>query len=150
MIIIIIVIIINTCSAFHFQVNTAMVPQSPQHPVPKGISVQIAQNLPPSILADRGLTTMSLTKPLSRRASCVTQGSTVRVLHVCGPMTSVMKASSALVDRGPSVQETLVWLIMTMQQAPLTAVTECLNVCAQHGTKLQVEQKRYTVRCDKL
>lgn len=67
------------------------------------------------------------------------QGSTVRAMHVCGLMTTVMKVSSAPVDRGPSVQETLVSPIMIMQQALLTAVTQCSSVCAQHGTKLQVE-----------
>lgn len=115
--------------------------QSPQHLVPLDISVRMAQNSPPSIHADQELTTMSLTKPLSLPASSVILASTVRVMHGCIPMVTVMKVSSALGDLGPSVLEILVWLTMIMQQAPLTAVIQCLNVCAQHGTKQQVEQK---------
>lgn len=117
-----------------------MVPQSPQHPVPKGISVQMARNLPLSIHVDQELTTMSQTKRRSLHASYVIQESTVRDMHVCGPMTTVMRVSSALVDRGPNAQETLVSQIMVMQQALLTAVTQCSSVCVQHGTKLQVQK----------
>jgi len=118
-----------------------MGPQSPQRPVLMDIFVLMARNLPPSIHAHQELTTMSRTKPLRLPASYVILGSTVRVMHECGPMAIAMKVSSALVDRGPSVLETLVWPIMIMQQAPLTAVTRCLSVCAQHGTKQQVEQR---------
>ena len=117
-----------------------MGPQSLQSPVPMDIFVRMARKLPPSIHADQELTTMSLTKPPSLPASYVILGSTVRVMQGCGPMAIAMKVSSALVDRGLSVLETLVWPIMIMQQAPLTAVTQCSNVCAQHGTKQQVER----------
>ena len=117
-----------------------MGPQSPQHPVLRGIFVQMARNLPPSIHADQELTTMSLAKRPSLRASCVTLGSIVKVMHGCGPMTIVTKVSSALGDRGLVVLETLVWLTTIMPQALLTAVTQCSNVCARHGTKQQVEQ----------
>ena len=118
-----------------------MGPQSPQRLVLMDIFVPMARNLPPSIHAHQERTTMSLTKPLRLPASYVIPGNTVRVMHGCGPMTTVMKVSSALVDRGPSVLETLVWPTTIMQQAPLTAVTQCSNVCAQHGTKQQVEQR---------
>lgn len=123
------------------QVNTAMGPQSPQRPVLMDIFVRMARNLPPSIHADQELTTMSLTKPLRLPVSYVILGSTARVMHECGLMTIAMKVFSALVDRGPSVLETLVWPITIMQQVLLTVVTQCSNVCAQHGTKQQVEQK---------
>lgn len=116
-----------------------MVPQSPQHPAPKGISVQMVQNLLPNIHVDQVLITTSQTKLQSLRVSCVIQESTVKATHGCGPMTTVMKVSSAPVDHGPNVQETLVLPIMITQQALLTAVTQCLSACAQHGTKLQVE-----------
>lgn len=118
-----------------------MGPQSPQHPVLLGIFVQMARNLPPSIRADQELTTISLTKRLSLPASSVTLESTARVMHGCGPMTIVTKVSFALVDRGPSALETLVCPTTIMQQALMTPVTQCLNVCAQHGTKQQVQQK---------
>lgn len=132
-------LLIITCSNFYFQVNTAMVPQSHQHPALKGISVRMAQNLPHSIHAGQVLTTTSRTKLQSLHVSCVIQESTVKAMHGCGPMTTVMKVSSALVDHGLNVQETLVLLIMIMQQALLTAVTQYLSACAQHGTKPQVE-----------
>ena len=119
-----------------------MGPQSPQRLVPLGIFVPMAQNLPPSTPADQELTTMSLTRPLKLPASSAILASTVRVTHGCILMAIAMKVSSALVDLGPSVLETLVWLTMAMQQAPLITVIQSSNVCVQHGTKQQVEQKR--------
>lgn len=120
------------------RVNTAMGPQSPQRPVPLDIFVRMARNLTPSIPADQERTTMSLTKPLKLPASYAILGSTVRVMEGYIPMATVMKVSSALVDLGPSVLETLVWLTMIVQQAPLTAVIQCSNVCARRGTRQQV------------
>lgn len=118
-----------------------MGPQSPQSLVPLDIFVRMAQNLPSSIPAVQERTTMSLTKPPKLPASSAILASTVKVMHGCIRMTTAMKVSSALVDLGPSVLETLVWLTMIVQQAPLTAVIQCSNVCAQRGTKQQVLQK---------
>lgn len=118
-----------------------MGPQSPQSLVPLDIFVRMAQNLPPSIPAVQERTTMSLTKPPKLPASSAILASTVKVMHGCIRMTTAMKVSSALVDLGPSVLETLVCLTMIVQQAPLTAVIQCSSVCAQRGTKQQVEQK---------
>ena len=115
-----------------------MVPQSPQHPVPRDTSVQMVQNFPPSILVDQAHTTMLLTRHQSQHANCATQESTVKDLGGSGPMAFVMRGSTVQEDRGPSVREILAWLTIIMQQALLTAVILHLNVFALHGTRLQV------------
>lgn len=115
-----------------------MVPQSSQRLVPRDTFVQMAQNLPHSILADQAHTIMKLTKHQSRHVNYVTQESTARDMDGCGPMDFVMRDSSALVGLGLSDLVILVHPTMIMQQALQTPVTLHLNVFAQHGTRQQV------------
>ena len=115
-----------------------MAPQLPQHLVPRDISVQMAQNLQPNILADQARTTMSLTRHQSRHANCATQESTAKDLGGSGLMVFVMRDFTVLEDRGLSVREILALPTITMQQALLTAAMLHLNVFVLHGTRPQV------------
>lgn len=115
-----------------------MAPQSRQHPVPRDISVQMAQNLQPNILADQAHTTMSLIRHRSRHANCATQESTAKDLGGSGPMVFVMRDFTALEDHGLSVREILALPTIIMQQVLLTAAIFRLNVFVLHGTRPQV------------